>query len=104
MGKFRTDSQVVSDFFPSVFLVQILHHLVTSCLSAASHGGFSSIAFPALGTGQLGYPRDAVAQTMLTAIDTFQRSNPSTSLREVRIVLYPKDKQTIQVNQVYVHV
>ena len=77
--------------------IQILYELVTGCLSMASQSGFSSIAFPALGTGQLGYPRDTVAQIMLTAIDTFGRNNPSTSLREIRIVLYQKDQQTIQV-------
>ena len=73
--------------------------MVTKCLTEASNKGYTSIVFPALGTGKLNYPRDETARTMLETADGFQRSNPLTSLRDVRIVVYQKDTQTVQVSQ-----
>nr|KAG5699798.1 hypothetical protein BaRGS_013518 [Batillaria attramentaria] len=74
-----------------------LEQTVTKCLTEASNSGHTSIAFPALGTGNMNYPRDAVAHTMIDAVSQFQQANPTTSLREVRIVVYHKDTQTSQV-------
>lgn len=75
---------------------QLLGLVVTKCLIEASKRHYDTIAFPVLGTGNLGYPRDVVANTMLGAIDKFQQDTPSTSLREARIVVYHTDKQILQ--------
>ena len=79
--------------------VQNLSKVVTKCLTMASNKGYTSLVFPALGTGKLVYPRDVSARIMLEAIDEFQRDNPLTSVRDVRIVIYQKDRQTFQVRQ-----
>lgn len=71
--------------------------VVTKCLDLASQRGYATVALPALGTGNLGYPHNIVAQTMLGAVDRFLQTNPSTSLREVRIVVYHTDKKSLQV-------
>ena len=76
---------------------QNLGEVVTKCLTEASNAGYTSLVFPALGTGKLAYPRDETARTMLEAIDGFEQFNPSTSLRDIRIVVYQKDAQTVQV-------
>lgn len=52
-----------------------------------------------MGTGNLGYPHDVVARTMLAAVDQFEQMNPTTSLKEVKIVIYPQDQKCIQVKQ-----
>lgn len=82
--------------------VQNLSEVVIKCLTEASNTGYTSLVFPALGTGNLQYPRDESARTMLEAIDRFQRANPSTSVKAVRIVVYQKDIQTVQVRNVYI--
>ena len=68
--------------------IQNLSEVVTKCLTKASKKGCVSIVFPALGTGNLNYPAHETARIMLETIDTFQQSNPSTSLRDVRIVVF----------------
>ena len=78
--------------------VQNLSEVVTKCLTEASNTGYTSLVFPALGTGKLVYPRDVSARIMLEAIDEFQRANLWTSVRDVRIVIY-QDRQTFQVRQ-----
>ena len=82
--------------------VQNLSEVVTKCLTEASNTGYTSLVFPALGTGNLQYPQDESARTMLEAIDRFQRANPSTSVKDVRIVVYQKDIQTVKVRNVYI--
>ena len=58
----------------------------------------TSIVFSALGTGQLGYPKDLVAFLMYDAVMTFDQCHPQTTLKDVRFVLYPKDDATIKVS------
>lgn len=55
------------------------------CLGNASESGYSSIAFPALGTGLLGYPPHKVASIMLDVICHFQKTK--NTLCEVVIVI-----------------
>lgn len=67
------------------------------CLKEASIQQFSTIAIPALGTGNLGFPRDVVARTILTTVSRFPQKFPNTSLKEVRVVLF-KDPETMRVD------
>lgn len=57
-----------------------------------------SIAFPVFGTGKLEYPWDEVAKTMIDTINKYGRMHYDTTIREVKIVLYDKDVESIQVN------
>ncbi|XP_046555938.1 protein mono-ADP-ribosyltransferase PARP14-like isoform X3 [Haliotis rubra] len=74
----------------------ILQTLVAKCLKSASDQQYRSIAFPALGTGNLGYPRDVVAKTMMETVEQFGQYHTMTSLQEVKIVVYHKDSATIK--------
>ena len=59
----------------------------------------ATIAFPAMGTGNLGYPRDVVAEEMCTAVVDFSKENTNTCLKKVLFIVYEKDLQTLQVIQ-----
>ncbi|XP_048244604.1 protein mono-ADP-ribosyltransferase PARP14-like isoform X2 [Haliotis rufescens] len=78
---------------------QVLQDLIRDCLQEAHKKRYQSIAFPALGTGNLGYPRDVVAKTMMETVEEFGQDNPGTSLQEVKIVVYHKDNATTKAFQ-----
>ncbi|XP_060945027.1 uncharacterized protein LOC133022028 [Limanda limanda] len=74
---------------------RILSAIFKDCLDKAEDTGLTSIALPAVGTGNLGFPRDLVASSMLSEISAFSMKKPK-QLKEVVIVLYPGDAKTIQ--------
>ncbi|KAL8581663.1 hypothetical protein ACOMHN_049219 [Nucella lapillus] len=76
--------------------VQMLQQVMTTCLSEAAHRGCTSITFPALGMGNLQYPEDIAAQTMVQAVGTFEQSHPTTPITEVRMVIHPNDHKIFQ--------
>lgn len=80
---------------------QILHGYVMDCLDLASGQGYTSVAFPVLGTGNCSFPHDVVAQTMLRAMEEFQDTRPLSPLREITVVIYHTDTQILQVTCVY---
>lgn len=59
------------------------------------------MAFPALGTGRLGYPPDLAAKTMLKCCIYFLRQKRSTSLKKIIFVVYHEDKETFEVSHVF---
>ena len=54
------------------------------------------MAFAAIGTGVLQFPRDQVADLYFDEVVSYDQKNPKTSLRDVRFVLFHKDAPTIQ--------
>ena len=58
----------------------------------------SSIAFPAIGSGDRNIPPDVVVKTMIEEVIDFSDLNPDTQLRDVRLVLDPQDHPTIKVS------
>lgn len=75
---------------------QVLKRLLTKCLQEASKMGMASIAFPAIGTGTLQFPRAEVAEIYFDEVVSFNQKNPATTLKEVRFVLYDQDHPTVQ--------
>ena len=65
---------------------------IYAALECASDAGLTSIAFPSIGSGVNGYPKDGAARTILTAIGQFfadlEADEEETSLDEVVFVLY----------------
>ena len=59
----------------------------------------TTIAIPAIGTGNLSFPRDRVAKIFLDEVTAFEQKNPTSSIKEVRFVLYDKDQATVQAFQ-----
>lgn len=66
-------------------------------MKKAEDKSVASIAFPAIGTGGLGYPKDLVASLMLDEILAFSSKNKPVHLKEVVIMLFPGDLHTMQV-------
>ncbi|KAL8558417.1 hypothetical protein ACOMHN_064764 [Nucella lapillus] len=87
---------IVLHNYTSLAAQQVLSDTVVLCLSQASQQLYTSLAFPVLGTGILMFPASVAAQTMLDAIDRFEKTTPSTSLRDVKIVVYPADHKNMQ--------
>jgi O-acetyl-ADP-ribose deacetylase (regulator of RNase III) len=68
---------------------------VRGSLTRAEQLGVSSIAFPAISTGIFGFPVPLAAQVMLSTIDEYLNTRPTSLLKLIRIVLY--DREALQV-------
>jgi O-acetyl-ADP-ribose deacetylase len=62
-----------------------------SALDRAREQQVASIAFPALGTGVGGFPIAECAKVMLQAVRDHAASQPATTVREVRFVLFGQE-------------
>lgn len=70
---------------------------VTSCLEKANANQFSTLAFPALGTGMLEFPPDVVANLIKETVKRFESDHPKSSIRKIVFVIYHKNKSTLKV-------
>lgn len=59
----------------------------------------TSIAIPALGTGNLGFPKNVVCAIMYEEAEKFSKSNPATTVKDVRFVVF--DDATVKVGHFY---
>ena len=82
---------------PLCYALQTLSGIFKDCLGKAEDNGLTSISFAAMGTGNLGFPKDLAASLMLDEIITFSSKKQPKHLKKIMIILYPKDAQTIQV-------
>ncbi|KAI5107509.1 poly [ADP-ribose] polymerase 14 [Silurus meridionalis] len=73
-----------------------LEGIIDDCLGRAEQQKQRSIVFPAIGTGNLGFPKPLVASIMLDGILKFSKNRTSRHVEEVMIALHPSDHQTIQ--------
>ena len=76
--------------------MQELRAIIKKCLNEAQKRSLVSIAIPALGTGNLGYPRDRVAAASFDEVLAFSKNNPGSTLREVHLVVYDKDTPSVK--------
>lgn len=85
----------------SIFVIdddlQIMKDFIRGCLDLADKQSLKSMALPAVGTGNLEFPRNYVAKTMITIVQEFSKDNPQTTLRDIRFILYDKDVETVKV-------
>ncbi|XP_009867328.1 PREDICTED: poly [ADP-ribose] polymerase 14-like [Apaloderma vittatum] len=75
---------------------KVLGNVITKCLEIAEELSLKSITFPAIGTGNLGFPRSVVAKLLFDKVFEFSSKNGVKSLGEVHILLHPKDTTNIQ--------
>ncbi|KAI1899401.1 hypothetical protein AGOR_G00061400 [Albula goreensis] len=61
---------------------------VKAVLERCTQNKFTSVSFPALGTGQGGVNPSQVADAMLDALADITQQNPTTSLKLVRVVIF----------------
>ena len=79
------------------FFLKLLKVLVKTALEKASRDNFISIAFPAIGTGNLGIPSDEVANAMFEVVGDFSQSHPNATVKDVRFALKETKQPTFQV-------
>lgn len=61
----------------------------------------TSISFPSIGTGGLGFPKDLAAQMLYDEILKFSSNRQTKRLAEVTIILYSGDAETQQVKRMH---
>ena len=76
--------------------MQKLKEGIRAILRTAAINGCKTVAFPALGTGVLGYDRDVVAKTFDDAIKEFNTTMNSFIIDRVVIVVHDKDPDTVR--------
>ncbi|TDH12644.1 hypothetical protein EPR50_G00049200 [Perca flavescens] len=69
--------------------------IIRYCLEIAEKSRMASLSFPAIGTGNLSFPRDVVSRVLLQEIHSYSRRKTPRYLREVAIVVHPSDNQTV---------
>ncbi|NWT00331.1 PAR14 polymerase, partial [Mionectes macconnelli] len=72
--------------------------IITKCLEIAEELSLESITFPAIGTGNLGFPTPVVAKLLFDKVFEFSSKNGVNSLEEVHFLCHPKDTAHIQVS------
>ncbi|NXA17797.1 PAR14 polymerase, partial [Ibidorhyncha struthersii] len=77
---------------------KVFGNIITKCLQIAEELSLKSITFPAIGTGNLGFPRSVVAKLLFDKVFEFSSKNRVNSLQEVQFLLHPKDTANIQVS------
>ncbi|XP_037254015.1 protein mono-ADP-ribosyltransferase PARP14-like isoform X2 [Falco rusticolus] len=75
---------------------KVLGDIIIKCLEIAEELSLKSITFPAIGTGNLGFPRSVVAKLLFDKVFEFSSKNGVNSLEEVHFLLHPKDTANIQ--------
>ncbi|XP_032823295.1 protein mono-ADP-ribosyltransferase PARP14-like isoform X2 [Petromyzon marinus] len=73
---------------------KVLSQIVSTCLKMAQSSNYQSISFPAIGTGNLNFPKPITAKLMLDEFVAFSKQNPTTRLQNVRLMVYGKDDAT----------
>ncbi|NXL69843.1 PAR14 polymerase, partial [Leptocoma aspasia] len=82
---------------------KVLGDIITKCLEIAEELSLKSITFPAIGTGNLEFPRSVVAKLLFDKVFEFSSKNRVNSLEEVHFLLHTKDTANIQVSIVLNH-
>uniref|UniRef100_A0A8D0HJ09 Poly [ADP-ribose] polymerase n=1 Tax=Sphenodon punctatus TaxID=8508 RepID=A0A8D0HJ09_SPHPU len=76
---------------------KILEDIIKECLKITEQLSLNSITFPAVGTGNLGFPKTIVAKLMFDQVFKFSSKKNLKSLQEVHFLLHPTDKDNIRV-------
>ncbi|XP_053199298.1 protein mono-ADP-ribosyltransferase PARP14-like isoform X2 [Scomber japonicus] len=75
--------------------VQALRLGINKILARCENRGFSSVAFPVLGTGAvLRFPHSLASKVLLEEINGFEQSRASRASFNVHIVIHPNDKES----------
>jgi O-acetyl-ADP-ribose deacetylase len=73
----------------------VLKRKITLCLIEADNRRLGEIAFPAIGTGGLGYPADQAVRAMFSGVEDFVRQKPQSSVVSVSFVVHPSDANAV---------
>ncbi|XP_046848014.1 protein mono-ADP-ribosyltransferase PARP14-like [Xenia sp. Carnegie-2017] len=82
-----------------ILMLQVLRNIIKSCLQKCHTLGKKSIAFPAIGTGILGFPHKVAAKIFFEETKRFEKTVSQCKIKEVSFVLYNQDVKSIQAFQ-----
>ncbi|XP_034532885.1 protein mono-ADP-ribosyltransferase PARP14-like isoform X2 [Notolabrus celidotus] len=75
--------------------VQVLRHGIRKILASCGIRGYSSVAFPVLGTGvALRFPHSVASRVLLEEVKVFEQNRVSRAAFRVRFVIHPNDKES----------
>ncbi|XP_028608059.1 protein mono-ADP-ribosyltransferase PARP14 [Grammomys surdaster] len=80
----------------SAWSLKIMKNIIRDCLRTTEDLSLQSIAFPAIGTGNLGFPKPEFAKLIISEVLKFSSRNQLKTLQEVQFLLHPKDHENIQ--------
>ena len=72
----------------AIFLFQTLRRIVNKCLEQLRKDKLTSIAIPAIGTGNLDFPRSEVSKIFFEEVTRFLTTHPPSIINDVRFVVY----------------
>ncbi|XP_006884365.1 PREDICTED: poly [ADP-ribose] polymerase 14 [Elephantulus edwardii] len=75
---------------------KIMKDIIRDCLQMTETWYLESITFPAIGTGNLGFPKTLFAELIISEVLEFSSKNQLDTLKEVHFLLHPSDHGTIQ--------
>ncbi|XP_053153264.1 core histone macro-H2A.1 isoform X6 [Hemicordylus capensis] len=78
---------------------ELLEKTVKNCLAAADEKKLKSIAFPSIGSGRNGFPKQTAAQLILRAISSYFVSTMSSAIKTVYFVLFDSESIGIYVQE-----
>ncbi|KAM4747411.1 core histone macro-H2A.1 isoform 2-T2 [Rhinophrynus dorsalis] len=78
---------------------ELLERTVKNCLALADEKKIKSIAFPSIGSGRNGFPKQTAAQLILKAISNYFVSTMSSSIKTVYFVLFDSESIGIYVQE-----
>ncbi|NXS39973.1 H2AY protein, partial [Balaeniceps rex] len=78
---------------------ELLEKTVKNCLALADEKKLKSIAFPSIGSGRSGFPKQTAAQLILKAISSYFVSTMSSSIKTVYFVLFDSESIGIYVQE-----
>ncbi|XP_051005825.1 protein mono-ADP-ribosyltransferase PARP14-like [Acomys russatus] len=76
--------------------LKAMKDIIRYCLKTTQALSLQSIAFPAIGTGNLGFPKPEFAKLIISEVLKFSSRNQLKTLQEVQFLLHPKDHENIQ--------
>ncbi|XP_048189862.1 core histone macro-H2A.1 isoform X3 [Perognathus longimembris pacificus] len=78
---------------------ELLEKTVKNCLALADDKKLKSIAFPSIGSGRNGFPKQTAAQLILKAISSYFVATMSSSIKTVYFVLFDSESIGIYVQE-----
>ncbi|XP_048763882.2 core histone macro-H2A.1-like isoform X2 [Ostrea edulis] len=79
--------------------MQLLDKTVKNCLALAEEKNLSSIAFPSIGSGRAGFPKQTAAQIILRSISNYFVTCMTSSLKQVYFVLYDTESVAVYTSE-----
>lgn len=70
-----------------------LRATIFSCLRVAEENNIKSIAFPSVGSGKAGIPKQMAAETIIAAINEYFGSNEDSGIEDIYFVLFDEESQ-----------